>query len=98
VVVVVSGGSHDYAYTHVTDFIDGMDGRGEHGDTPLRLAFKVLLGLVSQAMHDIEWVDSYDYSPGDEDEAIRKCLFFMRDHDLYALLRPDQSDPEEVMP
>jgi hypothetical protein len=25
-------------------------------------------------LHDIEWVDSADYAPGDEDEAIRACL------------------------
>jgi hypothetical protein len=26
--------------------------------------------LISKAMHDIEWVDSSDYGPGDEIEAI----------------------------
>ena len=30
-----------------------------------------LLNLVAEAAHDIEWVDSSDYSPGDEVEAIR---------------------------
>lgn len=32
------------------------------------------LHLVSQAMHDIEWVDSGDYGPGDEVEALEKVL------------------------
>lgn len=33
--------------------------------------FVRLLRLVSAAAHDIEWVDSSDYGPGDEVEAIR---------------------------
>ena len=30
-----------------------------------------LLRLVADAMHDVEWVDSCDYGPGDEVSAIR---------------------------
>jgi len=94
----MSGSSYDYAYQRVNQFMEDMHGRGPKGETPLRLAFKSLLECVSAAMHDIEWVDSCDYSPGDEDDAIRRCLFFMRDHDLHALLMPDQEDPEEILP
>ena len=65
----MSGGSMDYGYVHVVGAID----RFEH-DTPARKAFADHLRKVSKAMHDIEWVDSDDYAPGDEDEAIRACI------------------------
>lgn len=42
--------------------------------TPERKAFAEHLALVTQALHDIELVDSGDYSPGLENEAIRACL------------------------
>lgn len=37
-----------------------------------RLWFAGLLKLVAQAMHDIEWVDSGDFGPGDEVESIQE--------------------------
>ena len=43
-------------------------------DTPERQAFARHLKLVIDALHDIEWVDSGDYGPGRENEAIRACL------------------------
>lgn len=43
-------------------------------DTPERRAFAQHLKLVAKALHDIEWVDSGDYGPGDENAAIRTCL------------------------
>jgi hypothetical protein len=43
-------------------------------DTPERLAFAKHIEKVAKALHDIEWVDSSDYGPGDENEAIRDCL------------------------
>ena len=42
--------------------------------TPERVAFKKHLAKVAKALHDIEWVDSGDKSPGDENAAIRACL------------------------
>ena len=42
--------------------------------TPERKAFAKHLVKVAKALHDIEWVDSSDYSPGDESESIRACL------------------------
>lgn len=42
--------------------------------TPERRAFARHIQLVVKALHDIEWVDSSDYGPGDENEAIRACL------------------------
>jgi hypothetical protein len=43
-------------------------------DTPERRAFAQHLKLVAKALHDIEWVDSCDYGPGADSEAIRACL------------------------
>lgn len=37
---------------------------------PRRVAFVAHLRLVVVAMHDIEWVDSCDYGPGDDGKAI----------------------------
>jgi len=68
----MSGGSMDYLYRHVEDaFIS----ESEHPEAnALRAAFRAHLELVAKALHDIEWVDSYDYGPGDECEAIRACF------------------------
>ena len=63
----MSGGSYDYGYCKVDDFIDSLE-----ATTPLRKAFRKHLELVSNAMRAIEWVDSGDCSKGDEDEDIRK--------------------------
>lgn len=43
-------------------------------NTLLRKAFADHLKKVAKALHDIEWVDSADYGPGDEDKAINECL------------------------
>jgi hypothetical protein len=67
----VSGGSYQYAYGKLDAFIDEMNSRPT---TPTRKAFAAHLQLVSQAMHDVEWVDSADYGYGDENAAIAKCL------------------------
>ena len=68
----MSGGSYDYVCFKI-DQIEIMDAK----DNPRRMAFQQLLILVAKAMHDIEWVDSADYGPGDENEAIDKCLAFL---------------------
>ena len=67
----MSGGSYDYLYGRVRDMAGEI--RDQHTN-PLRRAFAEHLRLVADAMHDIEWVDSSDYGPGDEDAAIRKVL------------------------
>lgn len=41
---------------------------------PLRAAFGRHLLLVADAMHAVEWVDSCDWGPGDEVEAIKAAL------------------------
>lgn len=48
-------------------------------NTLLRKRFAAHLKLVAKALHDIEWVDSADYAPGDEDEAIQACLGIPKD-------------------
>lgn len=63
----MSGGSYNYAYRNIEE----IEIRPK---TALRRAFQAHLALVAKAMHDIEWVDSSDYSDGAEDEAIRACL------------------------
>lgn len=70
----MSGGSYDYAYGRVEDMADSLALK----NNPRRESFKKLLKLVSQAMHDIEWVDSCDYSPGNENEAIDACFAFLK--------------------
>lgn len=63
----MSGGSYNYVYRH----IEGIELMHL---TPERIAFQKHLNLVAAAMKAIEWVDSGDKSPGDESEAIRKCI------------------------
>ncbi|WP_145270271.1 hypothetical protein [Tautonia plasticadhaerens] len=43
-------------------------------NTPQREAFWQHMQKVIKALHDIEWVDSCDMSPGDENEAVDACL------------------------
>lgn len=64
----MSGGSMNYLYSKLE--YDATF----RTDTPERKAFAKHLQLVVNALHDIEWVDSGDYSLGDENEAIRACL------------------------
>ena len=63
----MSGGSMNYLYSRL-EYAEFT------ADTPERRAFAQHLKLVAKALHDIEWVDSGDFGPGDENEAIRACL------------------------
>jgi hypothetical protein len=65
----MSGGSYSYAYARIEDLATEI-----RGTSPLRRAFKAHLRKVAAACRDIEWVDSNDCAPGEEDEAIRACL------------------------
>lgn len=67
----MSGGSYDYKYMKVEELADEIE---EHSTSPTRKAFAKHLRDVANACHDIEWVDSGDYGPGDEEKSIRKCL------------------------
>lgn len=67
----MSGGFYEYADYKLRSFINEF---AAEANTPLRKAFLAHLTDVAEAIHDIEWVDSGDYGPGDEDEAIKKVL------------------------
>lgn len=64
----MSGGSMNYLYSKLEYEANFLS------NTPERRAFTSHLQKVAKALHDIEWVDSSDYGPGDENEAIRACL------------------------
>lgn len=64
----MSGGSMNYLYSKLEYEAEFRK------DTPERKAFAKHLKLVAKALHDIEWVDSGDYGPGDDTDAIRACL------------------------
>lgn len=68
----MSGGSMNYLYSKIE--CDGIFTQ----NTPERKALAKHLKKICRALHDIEWVDSGDYSEGDENEAIRKCLLMGR--------------------
>jgi len=64
----MSGGSMNYLYSRIENDAEFRT------HTPQRRAFKAHLLKVIKALHDIEWVDSGDYGPGDENAAIEACL------------------------
>lgn len=63
----MSGGHYQYAYCKLDDFISSFRDRA---NTPERRAFAEHLVKVSKAMYEIEWVDSGDKGPGDENKSI----------------------------
>lgn len=71
----MSGGSWDYVYSQVEDAADRLLNERQAE----RRAFGNLLRLCSEALHDIEWVDSGDCSPGDELKAINRALNYAGD-------------------
>ena len=71
----MSGGSYDYAYNRVLDFVETLEICTKEREMPthVRIArgnFGQLLYRVAEAMKAIEWVDSGDKSPGDEVDPI----------------------------
>lgn len=70
----MSGGSYDYACFKVEEMANSLCHTEKD---PRRAAFRQLLRLVADAMHDVEWVDSCDYGKGDEYLAIDRCFAFM---------------------
>jgi hypothetical protein len=63
----MSGGSMNYLSSRV-------ESAEFREDTPLRRAFREHLLRVAKALHEIEWVDSGDSSPGRDEDAILACL------------------------
>lgn len=66
----MSGGSWDYFYGRLEDVAERLQCERD----PLRKAFGLHLQKCAKALHDIEWVDSCDCSPGDEVNAIKAVL------------------------
>ncbi len=67
----------NYLYEKVLNAAETIDNEYEDGfvkNTELRKAFAEHLVLVAIALKKIEWVDSGDKVPGDEDEAIKACF------------------------
>ena len=70
----MSGGSYNRVYLEVEEMLNNL----EHVDSdPRRAAFKKLLILVAKAMHDIDFVYSFEYIPGDDHEAIDAVFAFL---------------------
>ena len=65
----MSGGSYDYFYLKLEDMVDTIQLKN-----PERKAFVEHLKKVVKALHDIEWVDSYDYGENAEIESIMDCI------------------------
>lgn len=76
----MSGGTYDRNFRNIEQLADDIECRtmktqtSEHPTRALRLRFVEHLRLVAKAAHDIEWVDSDDYGPGDEVAAIEAVL------------------------
>jgi hypothetical protein len=68
----MSGGSYNYAYSHMRGFCDELRER-LNGD-PRRERFLELVERVAEAMRKVEWVDSGDCGPGDEHAHIDACF------------------------
>lgn len=67
----MSGGSLDYFYGRVDDVAEQI---GKQATTPAHRAFAAHLMKVGKALHDIEWLWSGDYGPGDEVAAIMAVI------------------------
>lgn len=68
----MSGGAYEYTYDRIRRLADDIE-CNEAAMTPERKWFVEHLRRVAKAAHDIEWVDSCDYSEGAEGEAIAAC-------------------------
>ncbi len=67
----MSGGALDYLYSRVEDAASTIMSRSK---TKEQLAFARHLMFVAEALHDVEWVLSYDMSAGDDTAAIMKVI------------------------
>lgn len=84
----MSGGSWDYFYGRLEDVALRLQCERD----PLRKAFGSHLQKCAKALHDIEWVDSCDCSPGDEVKAIKAVL----GHDCHALVLSESRKQAEA--
>jgi len=71
----MSGGSWEYVSYKVEEVADRLVDTGvDESCSALRRALGEKLGLFARALHEIEWVDSFDTGPGNEEAAIRAAL------------------------
>lgn len=66
----MSGGSWNYICFKIEEVAERL----MFSSDPMRRALGRKLEPFAKALHDIEWVDSNDYAPGREHEAIREAL------------------------
>ena len=69
----MSGGSYEYLCFKMQEAALKLMKRDQ---SAYRKAFGELMMKCSKAMHDIEWVDSFDLGPGDDEKAIMECIEF----------------------
>lgn len=74
----MSGGQYDYFFSKLSCFISDVRYNRDSPLTSKREQFLKLLELVEKACHDIEWVDSADMGPGDEDAALDAVFNFLK--------------------
>lgn len=70
----MSGGYYNFEYQGIFRLAADIE-----PTTSNRIEFIKILKLVAKACHDIEWVDSGDYAPGDEDEAIMEVIKYCKE-------------------
>jgi hypothetical protein len=73
----MSGGAHEYFCFKLrahTEFLEEYTNGSARREKLVRLLY-----YVAEALHDIEWVDSGDKLPGDENIAIDKVFQFIID-------------------
>jgi hypothetical protein len=81
----MSGGSWDYLFGRMDNAADRLVA----SRVPRRKAFGLLMRSCAKAMHDIEWVDSGDYGPGDDVDAIDAALNGIDTADLIKAYRDE---------
>ena len=86
----MSGGSWDYLYLRVEDAAERM----ALDDKPMRKEFAVHLVLVAKALKAVELCDSFDCSPPQDSDAIKRALGF---RELDGLLKRLESAPLAYM-
>lgn len=87
----MSGGDWNYVYRTFEDVAERL----AMEKCPYRRALGLAISAAAQAIHDVEWVDSDDMSPGDEIETIKKAISpkFM----LQVLVDQDASSAASVL-
>lgn len=71
----MSGGSWDYVSEKFLDVGNRLESSAPHVSCYLlRRALGKQVQLIASALHAIEWVDSCDWSDGDERAALEKCF------------------------